>query len=117
MENFVRVSEHGKHAQEHVSFVESQALYPVSVEGCQTIKHDVAVRRHRTLRLARRSRGVVVVDHSPSIRFTQSDRINSVTGTVQSASVAAGRVLVASIENATNTDSISGKVVVNYHYI
>ncbi len=63
------------------------------------------------------SDGVVVVDHSPSIRFTQSDRINSVAGTVQSASVAAGRVLVASIENATNTDSISGKVVVNYHYI
>jgi hypothetical protein len=63
------------------------------------------------------SDGVVAVDHSPSIRFTQSDRINSVAGTVQSASVAAGRVLVASIENATNTDSISGKVVVNYHYI
>ena len=63
------------------------------------------------------SDGVVVVDHSPSIRFTQSDRINSVAGTVQSASVSAGRVLVASIENATNTDSISGKVVVNYHYI
>ena len=63
------------------------------------------------------SSGVVVADHSPQLRFVHNDKINALAGTIQSASVAAGRILVATFENTTNTDSIYGKVVVNYHYI
>ena len=54
--------------------------------------------------------------HNGSTLTTGDDRITTTTLTVDSANTAADRVILAFVENPTDTDDITAQLIVKYHY-